>query len=195
MNRIYVLSGVSGAGKDMLAKYLMEFDNDVVLVQWSAIAKRTYERWYNIPKGSLDDREFRLRQIPGMDKTYLQVLIDAYHAWNDIDPRLTIRPTLRVINRLLKDGKDVVITDTRKKEEADDLVELVNRSRVIELFNVHVFGREGEAALSSDDNLDYNLRKLRECSSSDLSFVNSAGVDKVANFATELLLKGYWYDG
>ncbi len=199
MNRIYTLSGVSGAGKDTLAKALMELDNDVVQVQWSGIFKRTFENWYGIPEFSLDDRVFRLTEVPGLGKTYLQVMIDAYHKWNEIDPRLTIRPTIRRIVELLNEGKDIVITDTRKKEEAEDLYYLVmygdiENKRVIDLFNVHIFGRKGEAALESDDNLDRNLTTLSCCSSSDLTFINNGGIDKVETFASELLNRGYWWN-
>lgn len=188
MNRIYVLTGLSGAGKDTLAKELIEYDEDVVQVQWSGIAKRTYENWYGIPKGSLDDREFRLQNIPGFDKSYLQVLIDAYTKWDEIDPRLTVRPTLRYIHALLDQGHDIVITDTRKKEEADDLFNLVMYERPeVCLFHVSLEGREGEKKLESDDNLEYNQDKLGLCADGDFTFFNDEGIDKVELFAVHLL--------
>lgn len=193
-SRIYTLSGVSGAGKDTLAKALMEFDSDVVQVQWSGIFKRTFEAWYGIPTGSLDDRVFRLTEVPGLGKTYLQVMIDAYHKWNEIDPRLTIRPTIRRIKSLLDEGKDIVITDTRKKEEADDLYSLVMHQRPeVDLFHVLIEGREGEAELASDDNLEYNQYRLSTCAIYQDTFYNDGGIDKVEDMASYLLNLGYWY--
>lgn len=195
MNRIYVLTGLSGAGKDTLANALKEFDSDVVQVQWSALMKRTFENWYGIPAFSLDDREFRQTIVPGLSKTYLQVMIDAYHKWNEIDPRLTIRPTIAGVKELLDLGKDIVITDTRKKEEADDLYSLVMLERTeIDLFHVAIGGRVGEAALASDDNLEYNRGKLAQCSSADYFFINNKDIDNVEGFASFLLNRGYWFN-
>lgn len=149
MAKLYVVFGLSGAGKDTVYELLRDElgSENCVNVKFSGLMKCTFEEWYGVPAGSFDDREFRERFVPGRNVTYLDVMVKAYHAWDEIDPALTVRPTERLIRQHLESGVNVVVTDCRKHTEAESLV-AVGYEYGVEV--VYVYGRVGEMRKSSD---------------------------------------------
>lgn len=183
--RLYVVMGLSGAGKDTVATYL-----EAINVKWSAYAKRFYEQCYNLPEGFLDDREKRLQVVPGENFTYLDVLKRGYEAWDIIDTKLTVRPTTKQILILLEDGHNVVLTDTRKYSEVEAIAHIGLSGYKVIL--IHVFGRSTEQMLESDRLLPSLLLRLHRFASSVHEICNTgsakqlqdkvSGIDWRANY-------------
>lgn len=186
---VFVVLGLSGAGKDIVYEVLRRErelpDREVHNIKFSGLMKRTFEQWYDVPKGSFDDREFREQLVPGTDMTYLDVMVKAYHAWENIDPLLTVRPTIQQAQTLLENGHDVVITDCRKMGEAKAIVDIHQCGYNLRL--IHVYGRVGETRKSSDVLLENLISYIHNSAYSDFyTFSKVANTGDLAYLAQQM---------
>ncbi len=112
--KIYVMSGLSGAGKDTCASLL-----DATNIKFSSLGKRALEKIMDLPEGFLDDRFLRQQVAPDCQgRTYLQVLIDmSLHHQKFLGQDYFPRKIQSQILDCLGQGKDVVLTDVRHYSE------------------------------------------------------------------------------
>lgn len=157
MGKQFVILGLSGAGKDTIAELLIKHRRTRCYnLKWSALAKTTLAQWYDVAEEYFTDPVKRTEQVPGENFTYLDVLVKAYHAWQEIDPKLTVRPTVKHIKTIISTS-DIIYTDTRSLAEAEAIAQLAH-----EHFThvIHVFGSAIEYRQSSDrmlEDIKYHL--------------------------------------
>jgi hypothetical protein len=144
MTHILLITGLSDAGKDSVALRL-----GLPIVKFAAPMKRTFEDYLQLPQGALDDKEFRLQKVrcpisgKPLNYSYLDLMIKAYRAWDNIEPGLSLPKVKSVIDQ----HATVAITDCRKVVEARFLMHnypLITHVRVV--------GRG--IRLESDDNFE-----------------------------------------
>lgn len=174
MSTIFVLLGLSNSGKDTAAGFMLA-DN----IKFSAMMKRTLEKWYGLNEGDLDNKFVRSQIVPGESFTYLDVMVRAYHAWQAIDDKLTVRPTTKQIRQSLEAGRDVVLTDIRKEVEVEAVRELSKEGHNVVL--VHIFGRQGEQRLSSDAKLEELFEELRHFANDVIGLQNNGDIDHLVD--------------
>lgn len=147
-NKLIVVFGASGSGKDTFAQLLMN-KYHCLERKFAAPMKRVIEGWYCLEPNVLDTQEGKAMPLPGgSGKTFGDLLVGCYHFWQQYDDAMTARGVARDIEHLLVTSPwSVVVTDLRKKCEAELVLEVVKRSGAL-LVLVSIWGR-GEL-LSSD---------------------------------------------
>lgn len=160
-NGIFLILGESGSGKDTLGNFIAE-RLDYELMKFSAPCKRFWEKVYQLPKYSLDDRQFREQErldIYGQPagETYLDVLVKSYHNFLDVDPQVMIRLIELDILTNQQKGRGMVFTDVRTKEELDFLL---TYWELVPFSVIHIKSKRS-TKLSSDLNLERNLEVLK----------------------------------
>lgn len=150
MSYIVAILGYSRSGKDTIASEMTGYR-----VKFAGLMKRTFEEWYGLERYALEDEKVRNSKPEGSRDTYLKIMVKAFHAWDEIDPLLTIRPTIREIKHILSCKQPVIITDVRKPKEA---TALVGTGYPVHVINVK---RDIAKAEPSDMFLETNLEYLR----------------------------------
>lgn len=112
--KIYVFSGLSGAGKDTVARLM-----NLKVIKFAEPGKRALETILGVPEGFLDNRLARKAIAPDCQgRTYLQVLVDFWKyrdlvIGKDLFPQAVNRKILYNLGL----GLDIGITDMRSREE------------------------------------------------------------------------------
>lgn len=124
MNKLYVLVGVSGAGKDTTAEIIQRQLYATVNVKFSQPMKDAFEQWLGLERGFLntDKRNlYVLNQVTGEREnfTYHDLMIRAWKSWREIYPSLTVGYVYRNCLTELTYSKNVslIFSDVRNKEE------------------------------------------------------------------------------
>lgn len=117
-DRLYVVMGHSGSGKDTIGEYIYTKD-EAAIVKFAAPGKRALEFILKIPDGSLDDRVFRMKTAPHCQgRSYLQVLVDFWeHRDKVIGGDLFTAQTFELMNNILSVNCNIVTTDVRNFDE------------------------------------------------------------------------------
>lgn len=157
--RIICLLGKSRAGKDSFASLLAEGTHNVSRPKFSEPMKHCLEYLYDLPPGALEDPEVRGSKVPGLDKTYLDVMVGAYYSWRQTDPYIVLRKVLKHIERLLELGDTVILTDLRSPEEALEIKKLSQRYPL----HLAILHRKEAIARPSDESLTENISALMGC--------------------------------
>lgn len=144
---MYIVMGMSGAGKDTVGEWLLKEPRSK-LVKFAAPGKRVLEFMMRIPEGSLDNRAFRMSIAPNCQgRTYLQVLIDFYiHKEKVIGKDLFTNQTMEVILEHVASFRDIIITDLRSWDECEAILSIAED---VELNVIWVY-RKGGKMLESD---------------------------------------------
>lgn len=150
---IRIFLGVSGAGKDTTAGFMIK-GTDGRILKMAAPGKRMFEQVYSLPEGVMDDRVARLATCPGTKDTYLDRFIYWFHHQGVIfPPGFFLTQALAQVTGTLEKGRDVFLTDTRNLDEIDAILALPYPVQVY-----HITGRG--KALSSDIYLDDILNAI-----------------------------------
>lgn len=181
MSYIISIHGYSRSGKDTLASYLKG-----AKIKFSAPMKRAFESWYGLAPMALEDPVVRASEVPGRTGvTYLGVMIKAYHAWQDIDPLLTTRPTIRKIKRCLEQNQPVILTDLRLPVEVSEVIALAYPIATVGVF------RLASTYETSDRHWKFNVKRLKEAGALYTGIDNNGSLDdlKKAAQGVETLVK------
>lgn len=179
--KIYVISGYSGAGKDTVASILKEKHERSSILKFAAPGKRALEKIYSLPFGALDDREYRLRTAPHSNgRTFLEVLVDF---WRHRDLLLGAdffpAQVEAEADYCLKGSIPwvVMFTDMRHSNEADVITSLLTKYPDTELVPVWVY--RGSAKMLESDRDSYQIMgDLAKRHNSPIRFIdNMFGID------------------
>lgn len=198
MNKhIVCIFGASGSGKDTAGSYL-ERNHKFLGRKFARPMKEFVETQYNLKPGTLDTQEGKAQLLyPGSDKTFADLLVGAYHFWQQFDDAMTARNVAKDIEELVVNTPwNVVLTDVRKICEALLLRNIVwehendEHDPDVKLHIVCIGGRGQE--LSSDSEQKECLNILKDCCWSiqylDNKFSKEYFLNLVDNFAvTEIL--------
>lgn len=169
--KVVIITGASRAGKDYLAEGL-----GLDIVKFAAPAKRAFEVFLQLPVGFLDSPE-RTQAVKhpitglDLDYTYLDILINAYHVWEDIMPDGF---TLPAFEASYQSYPIFAVTDMRKRLEIDFIL---SRFKQDDILHLRVEGRG--TVLSSDDNLHASLAAFKH-----LYYVENSGT--IEEYHTEI---------
>jgi hypothetical protein len=156
--RIICLLGKSRAGKDTFAGLLEKelYTPLVTRPKFAAPMKTVLEYLYDLPENSLEDQEVRKSKVPGLDKTYLDIMVAAYHNWRAVDPYIVLRKTLKTIKDKLTNGYTVILTDLRSPEEALEINKLSHQYPL----HLGIVSRAEAVGMPSDESLPDNISTL-----------------------------------
>lgn len=166
MNKPYcfIIWGISDSGKDtvykLINKHLPTTDN----IKASQPCKDIFEKWLNLPKDSLNDKDFRSKQVVNTitgqseDYTYDDLLVRAFKAWNDMVPGGWL--TVGYVGKVITDkqnpyylNRNIAFTDVRRHSELD-MIKLKLTDKYNLVF-IHVLGRgtlkESDKELTKED--------------------------------------------
>jgi hypothetical protein len=158
---LFIVSGVSGSGKDTVYELL----NEIVPcrnIKFSSPCKRMVEDWLDLPNESLNDNNFKSQHVinPVNNKresfTYLDMLIEAYHCWDKMYPGgyLSVGKIKKTIEEDVWD-LNLCFTDVRKDSEIELIQSIQHNYDKTILFTVN--GDRGNK-LSTDGNT--NIYKI-----------------------------------
>lgn len=156
--KIFILSGKSGSGKDTGAKLLSLTEKKLTNIKFSSPMKRMFEYAYSLPSGALENRELRSLKPSDCDDSYLELMVKAFTHFRAIDPQMMIRKVMFDAKVALASGKSLVFTDMRCPEEAK-AVEKLLAGRDFEVVLV-LLERDGLENLESDIYLSTNRTML-----------------------------------
>lgn len=122
MCNIYVVMGFSDAGKDSVAKAIQNVSKTTSNIKWSSPMKGMIEYAYGLPEGALNDKEFRVKEVPTLPGvTWNDLMIRCFHHFPQIDPKMMIQKVNKQIETVLSNALDIVITDTRNYSELEEI--------------------------------------------------------------------------
>lgn len=152
------LVGNSGSGKDTVASIISSnTEAPVEVIKFSRGFKGCLEHLYNLPEYSLDYPETKAQKVPGMELTFLEVLI---LGWSDsqktIFGQVWLSYAANKIQTALDKGHIVILTDLRQEYEADLI--LNNPDWLSQYAQVMITGR-GQA-LESDAHIQHMAASL-----------------------------------
>lgn len=177
MCTIYNLMGYSDSGKDTVAGIIQEYER-AINVKWSRPMKDMLEMVYSIPKGSLDDKEFRKQIVPGHTINWSELMIRCYFQFPEIDPNMMIQKTIRKIKYSLIAGTSVIITDTRNITEGDTIKTLLNNS--CGLVNIWLH-RPGISPKASDKVQPHIYQSLAEHTKHNYTVINDGTLEQLTS--------------
>ncbi|MFB2876880.1 hypothetical protein [Floridanema aerugineum] len=182
---IIVILGNSGAGKDTVTEVLKAEVGNCIVHKWSAPMKRMLEYAYDLPTGSLEDREIRSQEVPDMPGvTYLDLMVRCFEFFPKIDPLMMIRKVFRAIQSDVKNkGKIVISNDLRNPLEAEAIANLAI------YYPLHIIRveRKGCKGLKSDKFLKTNYQTLLKVAKT-AHIVNNNGTLNDLKQATKMLI-------
>ncbi len=148
---IYVIQGISGAGKDTCYQILEKYVPGLLNIKWSSPMKRMMECAYSLSPGSLDGREIRHELVPGHPDgiTYGELMVRCWQHFPAIDPMLGKRGLIQSVQDNLSSGTSVAFTDTRNYEEVSEVTKLAAK---YPMYLIGVTGLYGSPK-TSDNNL------------------------------------------
>lgn len=137
---IVMLFGASGSGKDTIAEHL--YHSKCIHYKFARPMKEFVEKCYNLPYGTLDTQEGKAQKLPNSDKTFADLLVGAYHFWQQFDDAMTARGVMKKVEHLiLKTPWNSVISDCRKLCEAELLRDFCWQHPDVRLHVLRVVGR------------------------------------------------------
>lgn len=155
MNKLFIVwSDKSDAGKDTVAELLNELV-PLTIVKFSRAFKTPLEDWLGLDRGSLDDKEFRVKPVVNPvtgnleSFTYNDLMYNFFHVFKSLYPGgnyLVPGATKQVINSIVG---DIVIVDCRNQTELE-LLKLLDRELVL----LHIDGRGETKSTDLDIKLD-----------------------------------------
>lgn len=144
----FIIWGYSDSGKDTVYN-LINKHLPTTNIKLSQPCKDTLEKWLGLPEGSLNDKEFRQKQVVNTitsyqeDYTYDDVLVKAFDAWNLMTPGGWL--TVGYIGQVLTNPNysyltsNIAFTDVRRHSELDMIkLQLANHYNLV---FIHVVGR------------------------------------------------------
>ncbi len=135
-NYVFVLNAPSSGGKDLVYNIINNFlpcEN----IKFAQPCKTAFEQWLNLEPGDLNQQKIKgqlaVNPITGEteDFSYGEILVNAYWAWDNIYPWLTIGHVWR---RIQDNTNNLVFTDIRKDTEilaVNKYIEKVQPSTVV----------------------------------------------------------------
>ncbi len=164
---VVVLFGASGSGKDTIAGWL-EKEKGFLQRKFARPMKEFVEKCYGLRPFTLDTPEGKAQLLPESDKTFGDLLVGAYHFWQQFDDAMTARMVARDIEELtISTPWNVVLSDVRKPCEAMMLRDMVwefegdENNPYIKLHIIVVGGRGVQ--LSSDWMQKECMNILQDC--------------------------------
>lgn len=153
MNKILILLGVSGVGKDTIANEIVRASPEPwEIIKFSRQFKETLEVNYGLTPNSLDTVEGKSLINPDTGNTFLEALIAAFDFHNSHIPSLHPRLTIAKIKDKLNQS-NVILTDLRSPYECQAIIENFPTSQTD---IIHLKARRG-CALASDKHITNNL--------------------------------------
>ena len=144
----FIIWGYSDSGKDTVYN-LINKHLPTENIKLSQPCKDTLEKWLGLPEGSLNDKEFRQKQVVNTitnyqeDYTYDDLLVKAFDAWNLMTPGGWL--TVGYIGQVLTNPNysyltsNIAFTDVRRHSELDMIkLQLANHYNLV---FIHVVGR------------------------------------------------------
>jgi hypothetical protein len=172
--KIIVVLGVSRAGKDTVAS-IIQNHIPIKLIKFSATMKRMMEYAYCLPDGALEQDCYRNTVVPHLHQqgtTYLDLMVKSFTHMREIDPYIMFPRTEYEINKALKDGFSVCLTDIRSPQEVDLILGLAKN---FELDLLYV-NRPGIEPLESDKHLSENYLTLSGEAQRTIQFNNTGDI-------------------
>lgn len=159
---IYVIQGISGAGKDTCYQILQKYLPGIRNIKWSSPMKRMLESAYGLSQGVLDGREIRQELVPGHpeDITYGELMVRCWQHFPAIDPMLGKRGLIKSLQEYLKAGISVAFTDVRNNEEVSEVAKL---SVNYPMYLIGVTGLYGNTKVSDSGIKEHTKRLHRYC--------------------------------
>lgn len=164
----FIIWGYSDSGKDTVYN-LINKHFPTTNIKLSQPCKDILEKWLGLPESSLNDKEFRQKQVVNTitgyqeDYTYDDLLVKAFAAWNLMTPGGWL--TVGYIGQVLTNPNysyltsNIAFTDVRRHSELDMIkLQLANHYNLV---FIHVVGRGNQK--SSD----------KELTKEDFSFINN----------------------
>lgn len=116
MAKAILIFGHSNSGKSYLAHKIH------LAYQYKTICphgwiKRQLEELYNIPKGSLETKEFKGYKAPGAIQTMEEMLESQYFFWQQVDPWHTARGFRKVLQNVTNRQANITINGIRTKQD------------------------------------------------------------------------------
>lgn len=154
----FIIWGYSDSGKDTVYN-LINKHFPTTNIKLSQPCKDILEKWLGLPESSLNDKEFRQKQVVNTitgyqeDYTYDDLLVKAFAAWNLMTPGGWL--TVGYIGQVLTNPNysyltsNIAFTDVRRHSELDMIkLQLANHYNLV---FIHVVGRGNQK--SSDKEL------------------------------------------
>lgn len=148
--KVYVITGISGSGKDTTFAILASYISPLVNIKWSSPMKRMMEKAYGLAPLELESRDIRNQVITGHPEgiTYLEMMVRCWKVFPQIDPMLGKRQLLVDVYKMLDSGINVAFTDTRNPEEVDELVKLAEAG-----YQLHLLSVSGDYGTAKDSDI------------------------------------------
>lgn len=190
--RIICLLGKSRAGKDTFAGLLEHelYFPLVARIKFAAPMKYALEYLYDLEDGALEDQEVRKSKVPGLDVTYLDLMVAAYHNWRAVDPYIVLRKTLRRIETCLAEGYTVILTDLRSPEEALELNRIAHKCPL----HLGILSRAEAANVTSDESLPDNISTLMAMAHTTQVVNNNKDIEYLAVQAKTFINRVFLYE-
>lgn len=155
-----VIMGVSGVGKDTLAREIVELSTPSLnfeIFKFATPIKRAIAAYLDIPVNLLEDREFRTTPLEELDgATPLDILVKSFDVMPQLHPKLGLVWAKKRLDFLRYKEIIPVFTDTRNLVE----VEAILKRRYDLTYTILVDSQVRGKKLSSDIYLEYNRHTL-----------------------------------
>jgi hypothetical protein len=159
MTTIYVVTGISGAGKDTVSdiiKAKFQYYNTRI-IKFAQPVKSFLEHVYDLPEGYLNTLgKYEPCPLPGMN--WNDLLVKWWEFTPRLDPYMWLRQTRAEVDKALKGGANIIFNDVRNLKEVEYLEALALN---VPMCVIRVW-RPGAIALPSDEHLqEVELRLSR----------------------------------
>lgn len=155
-----VIMGVSGVGKDTLAKELVKLSKPSLnfeIFKFATPIKRAIAAYLDIPVSLLEDREYRTTALEELDgATPLDVLVKSFDVMPNLHPKLGLVWASKRLDYLRDSEVTPVFTDVRNRVEVKALLKRQYDLTYIVTVESSVRGKK----LSSDVYLELNKNEL-----------------------------------
>jgi hypothetical protein len=144
---LYVIHGLSQAGKTRISEYLQV--NGAVELHPIASWKRLHEQIYGLPIGALDNEIGKSFVPEGMNMTMNDFMVKLYFFMRDVDPYYSSR-SLRVLLRQHNNAGTpaVIVLSLRNQAEVETIIDFIKE--VENVVYIHVT-RDSSKMLASDE--------------------------------------------
>lgn len=155
-NYIFILNAPSSGGKDSIYNIinsLLPCDN----IKFAQPCKTAFEQWLGLEPGDLNEQYIKsqliVNPITGITEkcTYGEILGNAYWAWDDIYPWLTVGYVWR---KIINNTNNLVFTDIRKNTEIEAVNKYIEITKPTAVVLIDIVGRGEYKAV--DGNVDYS---------------------------------------
>ncbi len=139
MVNLVCVFGYSNSGKSIFASQLEQSSaGRMTRVHCVGHIKRLYEKWYQLPEGSLDTPKGKAFKDEKMITTIGKAVEDLYFFWREHDPYHSTRGLRFTLDSLFSAGKGVILEAIRNPEERVLLKEYLKQHKDMQVIKIWI---------------------------------------------------------